>query len=137
MAHGCKTITETATEEFASESWREVAVDLMERGADAEAFVEAMAARMEPGMASLFREEFHQLPSTLIGMIVDAWAMAEAAGKGFRVQSVPPASPLDFARNRRVRVAVDADDQGVVVSISHVPGRHAEWYQPVAAAASA
>ena len=53
--------------------------------------------------------------------------------KTFVLRSLPPAQPLDFARNRRVRIALDVEAEGIVVSLSHIPGRHAAWALPALA----
>jgi hypothetical protein len=74
-----------------------------------------------------------ELPTNLVETIVSAWAMAAGAGKTFVLRSVVPTQPLDFARNRRVRIALDVEADGIVVSLSHIPGRHAAWAQPAPA----
>ncbi len=134
MAAGCLAITERATDVLGSEEGRSLALELLERGAAPSAFVDALASQCDPDTASLLREEMAELPSNLVETIVNSWVLAAAAGKSFQLRSVPPREPLDFARNRRVRLAVDVEDDGVIVSLSHIPGRHAAWAQPVAVA---
>ena len=110
-------------------------IRLLESGAPQEAFVDAFTARCAPEMARVVRDELDELPAHTVSTIVSAWAAAEGAGKRFELRSVVPDQPLAFARDRRVRLAVDADSEGIVVSISHIPGRHAEWYRAQAGVA--
>ncbi len=97
--------------------------------------IDALASQCDVATAMLLREEMVELPTNLVETIMGAWAMAASAGKTFRLQSVVPREPLEFARSRRVRLAVDVETDGVVVSLSHIPGRHAAWAQPVVATA--
>ncbi len=132
MAAGCLTITEEATDLLASTEGGALALQLLERHAAPGEFVEALASHCDANTAGLLREEMRELPVNLVETIVNAWVLAAAAGRTFRLQSVPPTEPLAFARSRRVRLAVDVEDDGVVVSLSHIPGRHAAWAQPAA-----
>ena len=101
--------------------------------AEAEEIVETLASFAPEGVAENLRLEFRELPSITLTCIIDAWAMADRAGRRFSVESVRPEKPLAFARNRRVRVAIEADEDAVRVVLSHVASRHASWYQVGAA----
>jgi len=130
MAAGCKDITEAATDMLSTEGGNATALELLARGAAPEEFIDALASQCDVATAMLLREEMVELPTNLVETIMGAWAMAASAGKTFRLQSVVPREPLEFARSRRVRLAVDVENDGVVVSLSHIPGRHAAWAQP-------
>ena len=107
----------------------QVARDLVARGAGLDEIVDAFVRLSDDEQQSqLLRLEMAELPPIVVSTILDAWVMAETAGKELRLESVPPSRPLEFARSRRVAVAVALDETGVTVSLSHVPGRHAEWY---------
>jgi hypothetical protein len=103
---------------------------LLARGASTEEFLELFVRHASPAQAAIARLEFAELPESTITMIVQAWAMAEASGKPLSLASVPPARPLEAARNRRVELAISMDESGVRVALSHIPGRHASWYRP-------
>ena len=135
MAAGCKDITEAATDMLSTEDGNALALELLARGAEPREYIEALASQCDVATALLLREEMRELPTNLVETIMGAWAMAASAGKTFRLQSVVPREPLEFARSRRVRLAVDVESEGVVVSLSHIPGRHAAWAQPSAAIA--
>jgi hypothetical protein len=59
---------------------------------------------------------------------------AEAAAQPFRLQAAYPASPLEMARKRRVELTTAMDEDGVLVTLAHMNGRHAAWYRPAAVA---
>jgi hypothetical protein len=107
---------------------------LLARGARTEEFLDLFVRHAAPETAAIARMEFAELPESTIALIVQAWAMAESAGKPLTLASVPPARPLEAARNRRVELAISMDESGVRVALSHIPGRHASWYQPVTTA---
>ncbi len=129
----CVTITESTTEELNSERGRARALDLLAAGAPAADYIAALAEHMPKWEADLLRQEFEELPASMVNTIVQAWVMAESAGREFTLTSVRPDRPLEFARSQRVRFQVDIEADRVVVALSHVPGRHADWYQPASA----
>jgi hypothetical protein len=87
---------------------------------------------MDPAAATVATAELRELPSLTAIALVEAWAMADAAGKPFQVVSERPARPLEFARKRQVTLAVHTDSSGVTVGISHIASRHDSWYAPTA-----
>src|SRR5690606_29932390 len=80
-------------------------------------------------VATELRAEYLELPEVMASLIVDSWRMADEAGKAWSFASIPPAEPLAFARSRKVRFVVDVDEDGVTLSVAHIAGRKAEWYQ--------
>lgn len=88
-------------------------------------------------VATELRAEYHELPSIMAEMIVGSWKMADEAAMPWTFQSMVPAEPIAFARKRRVQFLVDVDEEGVTLSVAHIAGRKAEWYQPVPVAATA
>ena len=94
------------------------------------AVVAALATAAPRALAQQIEAEFAELPRTTMAIIIDAWAMANEGGRRFEVRSVRPDRPVEFARKSRVRVAVEAEDDGVTVLVSHIASRHADWYAP-------
>jgi len=131
-AGGCNEISAKVTAEAASPEAQIQYQALLAAGAPLSAIVEEFQRACPADMAGLVREELAELPAATAEVIVRTWAMAAAAGKRFEMQSVRPERPVEYARERRVRVAIDMDEDGVIVSLSHVPGRHASWYRPAA-----
>lgn len=131
----CHDITREATAALSDPASKATLQEMATAGCPAEAFAEFLAERCSPGLAALVREEFREMPASMIGLILASWNEAERAGKPFELRSVSPDQPLGFARNRRVRLTLDYEADRAAISISHVPGRHAGWYQPVHAAA--
>jgi hypothetical protein len=107
---------------------------LLARGARPEEFLDMFVRHAPSEQAEVARFEFAELPESTIMMIVQAWLMAENAGKPLVLTSVPPARPLEAARQRRVDLAISMDEHGVRVALSHIPGRHASWYRPAVTA---
>jgi hypothetical protein len=103
---------------------------LLARGASTQEFLDMFIRHTRPDVAEVARMEFAELPESTIMLIVQAWVMAESAGKPLSLASVPPARPLEAARNLRVELAISMDEGGVRVALSHIPGRHASWYRP-------
>lgn len=68
-------------------------------------------------------------------MILQAWLLAEGAGKRLTLTSARPERPVEAARNRRIEMSIAIEEDGVTVALAHVPGRHATWSRPVAAVA--
>jgi hypothetical protein len=134
-AIGCRPTGLALTEMLAAPEVRKTMRALRASGATRDEYVEAIIGFADPDVAATIREEFGVLPGLTVSIIVDAWALADAAGKRFEVTSVPPDEPIRFARNRRVRITVDVEDEIVTVALSHVATRHADWYGATAAMA--
>jgi len=101
---------------------------LLTSDCDPHAFSDAIARRLPTREAETLRQEFSELPHWLGRTITQHWAMAHAAGKRFELESVRPKDVLGAARDRRVELSVAVDDNAVVVHLSHVATRHADWY---------
>ncbi|MPZ97944.1 MAG: hypothetical protein GEU80_01190 [Dehalococcoidia bacterium] len=129
----CFEVVWSLTTLFAQEDTKRALHRLRDEQAPPDAFVELLTAHAAPEIGDLMRIEFAELPTTTVATIIEAWAMADAAGKAFEVLSVKPERPLEFARHKRVRFTVDAEEDRVRVFVSHVPTRHASWYSPVTA----
>lgn len=131
---GCKTTLEEISDLLSSPAGGDEARRLLARGARPQEFVDMFVRAARPEQAEIARFEFAELPESTVMMIVQAWVMAEAAGKPLVLASVPPARPLEAARNKRVDLAISMDEQGVRIALSHIPGRHASWYRPAVTA---
>jgi len=134
----CITYMSVAEHLFATdESFRTEMKDLLASDCDSVAFAEVLGRRLPKRDAEALRHEFTELPHWLGRTMISHWAMAEAAGKRFELRSVPPKDVLSAARDRRVELSVAVDEEAVVLTLSHVPHRHAAWYAapiPVATA---
>lgn len=133
----CAAVALHVTTVAGSDEQREALTHALAASSSLEHVVDAFLAMCPVEMAELVREELAELPAHTVSTIVNAWIAAETAGKTFELRSAAPDTPLAFARDRRVRIAVDMDNRGVVVSLSHIPGRHADWYAPTRGADSA
>ena len=118
------------TKAFEDAEIQEAVRKLRAENASPEAFVEMFASDAPAEVADNLRAEFRELPEITLVCMIESWAMAARAGKRFSVESLRPEKPLVFARHRRVRVTVEADDDQVRVILSHVASRHAQWYAP-------
>jgi hypothetical protein len=118
---------------YENETAREAMRELRARNAEPSEYVEALAAFASPEVAPTIRREFLELPALTISVIMEAWHLADSHDKPFEVHSVRPERAIEFARTRRVRVAVEAEADVARVEISHIPTRHAEWYAPASA----
>jgi len=127
-------MTTVITEHLNSEHGRREMRALMQRGASAEEIVEAFANVAGGADAVLMRAEFAELPADFVSMFMNAWLVAANGGRRFTLTSRPPERPLEFARNGRVSYTLEHDESGVTVYVSHVHGRHAEWFKPAAVA---
>lgn len=87
-----------------------------------------LAARHEPRLGHLVREELQSLPRPASLAVLRAWRDAIESDQGFLMVSERPHSPLSFARRRLVRVVTDVEETGITVRLSHVPGRHPSGY---------
>lgn len=93
--------------------------------------VAGIAAKHEPRLAGLIREELQELPRPSLLMILRAWRDAVESNTRFSLVSERPERPLAFARRRLVRVVADVDEGGITVRLSHVPGRHPEIFRDI------
>lgn len=85
-----------------------------------------------PGLREHMGNELRDLPGHAVSTIVQAWMFADQAQQPFRLRPAMPSNPLDMARKRRVEVNVSMDEDGVLVTLAHLAGRHAAWYRPAA-----
>jgi hypothetical protein len=131
----CRDTVSWVTEVFGTPDVARRLRELRSAHATAPEFVEAIASLSHPAIAGTIREEFGQLPAATVMTVIEAWAMADAGNKPFEMVSVRPEEPVAFARSRRVRVTVDAEEDAVRVFLSHIPTRHADWYSPLALSA--
>lgn len=118
---------------YEDETARQAMRELRLRNAEPAEYVEALASFASPEVAPTIRREFLELPALTISVIMEAWHLADSNNKPFEVVSVRPEKAIEFARTRRVRVAVEADADAARVLISHIPTRHAAWYAPASA----
>jgi hypothetical protein len=132
---GCYTLTAHTTSELNSGSGRTLIRDLLAQGASREALIEAFAGQAPAEIAELIRYEFSQMPDPMFETIMASWLAADGSGKAFELRSVQPEKPLEYAHKGRVRLTVDYEEDRAVVSVSHVAGRHADWYKPAEALA--
>jgi hypothetical protein len=133
MSYECRRITAIVTQVLASEAGAVEFRSLMERNASSAEIVEAFTAHCDKVEADLMWAEFNELPRSFVGTFMDAWYMADEQGMPFVLASEPPARPLEFARNGRVGFRLEHDQTGVTMYVSHVHGRHADWFKPAAA----
>jgi hypothetical protein len=132
---GCEPTTAAMTSLLARPDVANALRALMAEGAPIKAHIDAMLRFADSATAENVATEFRELPMTTASLILQAWQLADSCGKRFEVVSAKPAEVLEFARHNRVRIVVDSEDGGIRVAISHVPGRHAAWYAPVALSA--
>ena len=118
---------------YENETAREAMRELRLRNAEPAEYVETLASFASPEVAPTIRREFLELPALTITVIMEAWHLADANAKPFEVVSMKPERAIEFARTRRVRVAVEAEADVARVLISHIPTRHATWYAPASA----
>ena len=126
----CYTLTQHTTNELNSDEGREWIRRLLGEGASREELIEAFASQSEPSLAELVRLEFREMPDPMFQTIMASWLAADGSGKAFELRSERPERPLEFAHKSRVRLTVDYEEDRAVVSVSHVAGHHAPWYQP-------
>jgi len=127
---GCEPMTAALTSLLARPDVASTLRRLVEGHASIEDQIDALVAFADPSVAAGALAEFRELPRLTATMILQSWALADGAGKRFELMSRKPSEPLDFARQKRVRITVDSEESAVRVALSHVPGRHAEWYAP-------
>lgn len=134
MSFDCFQITAIVTEHLGSTAGARGMRALMERGASQFEIVQAFANACSPAEGALMRSEFSELPENFVETFMSAWLLAAKAGRSFRLASAPPARPLDFAHRGAVSYTLEHDESGVTMYVSHVHGRHAEWFKPAAVA---
>jgi hypothetical protein len=130
---GCEETTFTLTKSFSDPDVCTRIRELRAAGASAADYEAALLAPMPPEVAEQAIAELREMPSLTLMALVDAWSMADSAGKAFRVVSERPNRPLEYARKQQVTLAFHSDRDGVTVGVSHVAGRHADWYRKAAA----
>ncbi|MEZ4501246.1 MAG: hypothetical protein R3C39_01310 [Dehalococcoidia bacterium] len=108
---------------------------LIEAGASTDEVIEAFVRLADPSQITGLREEMQELPETTVSSILGAWMLASAANKPLHLKSAAPDRPLEAARARRVEIRIVMEEDGVSVTLSHIPGRHASWYRPASAVA--
>jgi hypothetical protein len=135
MATECRRLTAIITDYLATESGAVEMKALLERRASAQEIVELLAGACSQAEATLMRDEFAELPDNFVQTFTTAWAVAASGGRAFTLTSAPPAQPLDFARRGCVAYTIEHDERGITMYVSHVHGRHAEWYKPAMATA--
>jgi len=116
------TVAQAEDEEFRTQLrslWRAAELDF-------ESMAALISAR-EPSIGALVAEELSALPREAILAMLRAWSDAVDRGVRFRLVSEPPAAPLAFARNRRVQVVLEFEEEAIAVRLSHVPHRHPRW----------
>ncbi|MEX2447098.1 MAG: hypothetical protein WD734_07130 [Dehalococcoidia bacterium] len=118
------------------ESFQAEMTELLNSDCHPHAFADALASRLPADQAEALRAEFAELPFWIGRSLTANWRLAREAGKRLELRSVPPRNLMAAARTRRVELSVAVDDDAVIVELSHVPARHAEWYarlpEPVA-----
>ncbi|MGE0134647.1 MAG: hypothetical protein AB7L91_11110 [Dehalococcoidia bacterium] len=133
MAYECRRITAIVTQVLNSEAGAAEFRALMDSNASSAEVVDAFTQHCTAVEGDLMRAEFAELPRSFVGTFMDAWYMANEQGLPFVLASEPPARPLEFARNGRVGFRLEHDVHGVTMYVSHVHGRHADWFKPAAA----
>ena len=133
MTIECREITGVVTQVLNSPAGAAEFRELMERGASSEEIVRAFMTHCGPAEAELMWKEFSELPRSFVGTFMDAWYLGLGSGQRFELASEPPAKPVEYARNQRVSWRVEHDVNGIRMYVSHVHGRHADWYKPAAA----
>lgn len=126
---GCLDVTSWLTDALRDETVCAELRELRARHASPAELLNAISHSAGPDVAATALFEMGELPAYTIEMIVSAWEVAQAAGKPITIVSQRPASPLQFARDRRVGLSVEADKDEIRVGIQHVATRHAQWYQ--------
>jgi hypothetical protein len=86
--------------------------------------VAVLISETEAAAADIVTTEIEQLPAAAVRTMLTAWREASEQNLKFRARSVLPDRPLEFARNRRVRVVVDRNQDSMEVQLSHIPTRH-------------
>jgi len=126
----CRLLTFETMNLMASDELGEKLRELTSRPYTHAEVAELLGAYHAPETAQDMQDEYQVMPTLLPYLLVEAWKLANEAGKTFEFASLPPDKPIEFARNRKVRFVVDVDEHGVSFGVAHVHGRKADWYQP-------
>lgn len=132
MSWDCRTITGIVTAHLRSKEGAEEIRELMARGASAEEISGVFADLCDGRTAVTLREEFEELPRNFVYTFLMAWSLAASEGRPFTLASAPPARPMEYARRGRVSYEIVHDEDGVTMYVSHVHGRHADWFKQAA-----
>jgi hypothetical protein len=124
---GCEESTWWISWAFRQDETRQRVTAAMEAHAPVKVIIGEIVSGLEPRVADTVRAELEALPSATVLSIVEAWRLAAQGGKPFEVISARPASAMEAARSRRVRVVIDVAEDGVHAEISHVASRHPTW----------
>lgn len=124
---GCEETTWWLTWALRQERTRARVEAAFAEGLPLERIVDLLVADLDPAVALQVRHELNELPTAVTESILAAWRQATAASKPFELASVRPASPIDLARRRSVRLAVDVNEEGVRAELSHIGSRHPTW----------
>jgi hypothetical protein len=130
---GCEPFTAAITAALEHEAIAQELLSLRAAGHSDVEVLRCLLAHIAPDAKEDALRELGELPRTLASTIIQSWVLARESGRRFRLSSVRPDRPFTFARQYRVRLTTDYDEEIVTVGVSHVPGRHALWYQPGAA----
>ncbi len=125
----CRLLMSVAEDLFETDSAFQLEVEsLLDANADPLLIVEAMAARLPDGDAATLRSEASELRPYIWRAMAIHWRDARDAGVPFHLESVAPDDILGAARRRESWFRVEeSEDGGIVVQLSHIPGRHATW----------
>jgi len=132
---GCEETTWWLTWALRQERTRAIVEAAFAEGLPTPDIIERMITGLDPAVAMQVRYELHELPALVIETVLSAYRQAASAGKPFELASVKPASPLDLARRRSVRVSVDISEDGVRAELSHIGSRHPTWPEAAVTAA--
>lgn len=124
---GCEEVTWWLTTALTQDETRARLAKALERNAAVPELIECMVTDLPPRVADQVRVELGELPAASVNAIMAAWRQAFDGGMPFEVTSARPASLIDTARRRSVRVAVDIDESGVRAELSHIASRHPTW----------
>lgn len=103
---------------------------IVQTGGTPEQVAECLLSHAGEATIDIVRMELTELPPHLLTTACQAWMTADHFGKQFELMSVRPDSALTFARERRIRITIDTEEDCVRMTLSHIPGRHATWLTP-------
>ena len=122
-------MTQVITEHLASAEGGEQMRTMMARHASSEEIMEAFAAECDEETAASMHAEFSELPRNFVYTFMMAWGLAVSGGLPFTLASAAPDRPVEYAHRGRVSYEVVHEDRGVTMYVSHVHGRHADWFK--------
>ena len=131
---GCEETTWWLTWALRQEKTRARVEAAFAEGLPLERIVDQLVTDLDPAVGLQVRHELNELPVSVTESIFAAWRQASAARKPFELASVRPISPLEVARRRSVRLAVEVNEEGVRAEITHIGSRHPTWLEPAGAA---